>query len=339
MATNHNSSMELFRSSLPLRPNPTGSLGEPECLYTNHFICSFSDNITLYQYDVLIEEISSNNTNWYEVKSRTRCASIIQSFIIENQLDPNIFVWYDEQKCLYSTSFLSTPQIRINSDGRNRLNIKSLANRRSTNDINEYINGQKSKYPYDAVRILETLLKKSIQDQVEVINNKCYFKNQKSQILDNGFEKRYGFIQALHLSSHLLTLNIQTKFTTFYRNISLVDFIHIQIGENRIPINTDYGKLNQILENCLIVTEQSNWKQTFEFDRFDYRRPGEIHIDTGETLTEFYHRKYKKILIQTNYPCIQVYFKNDYSKLCHLPLELCRIKECQVYTNPVRYYK
>jgi hypothetical protein len=318
----------------PPRPNPTGSLGEGECLYTNHFICSLTDNIPLYQYDVSIEEITS--TNCYEIKSRTRCASIIQSFLIENQLDRNVFVWYDERKCLYSTSFLSTPQLRTHD--RHRLNIKSLTNQWSTNDIHAYINGQTTVYPNDAVRILEILLKKSIQDKIEVINNKCYFKSKKAQIFDNGFEKRHGFIQALHLSTGLLTLNIQTKLTTFYSNISLMEFIHKQIGSNRIPSSHDFKQLNHLLNNCLITTPRSNTNKTYEFDRFDIRTPGEIFIESGESLIEYFRRK-NIILTKTDYPCIQVYTIDDYNQQCHLPLELCQIKEGQVYNNPVCVYR
>ena len=325
MATSYRQSMKF-----PSRPNPTGSLGETECLYTNHFICSLADNITLYQYDVSIEEMTS--TNSYEVKSRTRCASIIQSFLIENQLDSNVFVWYDERKCLYSTSYLSTPQLRTHD--RHRLNIKSLVNQWSTNDIHAYINGQTTVYPNDAVRILETLLKRSIQDQVDIINNKYYFKSKKAQILDNGLEKRHGFIQALHLSTGLLTLNIQTKLTTFYSAISLLEFIHKQIGSNRKPSPDDFKRLNYLLNNCSIITPRSNSRKTYEFDRFDSRTPGEIFIESGESLIEYFQRKNIN-LTKPDYPCIQVYTIDDYNQQCHLPLELCQIKEGQVYINPV----
>ena len=329
MASNH------VQYSPPEDPS-TDSFDQIEHLYTNHFICSLSDNIPLYQYDISIAEIGLKDDNWHEVKGLARCASIMQLFISNNQFDPNVFVWHDGQKCLYSTSHV-TPQIRLSKDKRNQLNIKSLANQWSTNDIYQYINGQTDKYPYDAVRILETLLKKSIQNRIEVIKNKCYFINKRSQVLNNGLEKRQGFIQSLHLSSGLITLNIQTKLTIFYSNISLLEFIHKQIGSNRIPTKYEYRKLNQILENCLIVTQQSNWKTAYEFDQFDHRRPGEITNQSDETLIEYYYDKYGITLTQLDYPCIQVYKQNNYSEPCHLPLELCQIKECQVCDKQVSF--
>jgi hypothetical protein len=325
-----------FSPEMPVRPLSTNSSDPTEHLYTNHFVCSVSDNITLYQYDVSIEDIDSKTGNHYEVKGRARCATIMQTFLTQNQLEPNIFVWYDDQKCLYSTTRFPTPQTKLNTNNRNQLNIKSLVNQWSTNDIYNYINGQTNIFPFDAIRILETLLKKSIQDRIDVINNKCYFKTESSQTLDNGLEKRHGFIQALHLSSGRMTLNIQTKLTTFYSYISLLEFIHKQIGHNGIPSPNDYKTLNRILNNCLVVTQQSNWKKAYEFVRFDRRQPGEIIINTGDSLIEYYQKK-NIILTQTNYPCIQVYSLDNHSEVAHLPLELCRIKEHQVYDNPVSF--
>jgi len=263
----------------------------------------------------------------------------MQSLISNGHFAPQIVVWYDEQKCLYSTSILASPQLIMSKDGRNRLNIKSLANQWSTNEIHDYINGRANTYPYDAVRILETLLKKSLQGHVEIVNNNCYFLNEPPEKLPGGFEERFGFMQALNLTSGRLTLNVQTKLTTFYPEMPLLDFIYIQIGGNRIPNENDCKKLNRILKDCLIVTQQSSWKRAYEFDRFVNERPGEITIESGENLIEYYKSsKINITLTHTNYPCIQVYIPNEYNKPCHLPLEVCRIKAWQVYDKPVSFH-
>jgi hypothetical protein len=329
-------SVALTLASLPRRPAPTNSSNRNEQqLETNHFTCSFANNLPLYQYDVAIEEMDSRSGEWFEVKGRSRCALIMQSLINNGGFNPQVIVWYDEQKCLYSTSHLPTPQYIASQDGRNRLHIKSLANPWSTKDIHEYINGRADRYPYDAVRILETLLKKSLQGRVEVVHNTCYFLNEPPKQLPGGFEERSGFVQALNLAFGRMTLNVQTKLTTFYPEMPLLDFIRIQIGENRMPNENDYKKLNRTLKDCLIVTQQSNWKQAYEIDRFDDRRPGEIQIESGATLIEYYKNVKNITLKYTNLPCIQVYLPNEYHKPCHLPLEVCRIKAWQIYDKPV----
>lgn len=329
-------SVSLTLSSLPSRPASTNSSRTIEYLETNHFTCTFKKNIPLYQYDVAIEEFGTRSNEWYEVKGRSRCSLIMQTLISTNRFDSQITIWYDEQKCLYSTLCLSTPYSIISQDGRNRLHIKSLANQWSTNDIHEYINGQAERYPYDAIRILETLLKKSLQNRVEIINNTCYFLDISPNELAGGFQERFGFVQSLNLAANQITLNVQTKLTTFYPEISLLDFIHLQIGRNRMPNENDYKKLNRLLKNCLIVTQQSNWKQAYEIDRFDTRRPSEIKIESGDTLIEYYSNVRNITLNHLNYPCVQVYIPNEYNKPCHLPLEVCRIKAWQIYDKPVR---
>ncbi|CAF1251060.1 unnamed protein product [Adineta steineri] len=328
-------SAKLTLSSLPRRPVPVpvpaGSLVRLEHLYTNHFTCQFAKNLPLYQYDVAIEEMGFKSKEWYEVKGRSRCALIMQSMISTGVFPPEVIVWYDEQKCLYSASIIQTPKLFTSADGQNRLNIKSLGNQWSTNDIYGYINNQAHEYPYDAVRILETLLKKSLQNQIQVVNNTCYFVNQKAKTLTGGFVERLGFIQALNLASGRITLNVQTKLTTFYPEMPLLDFIHMQIGANRIPNENECKKLNRTLKNCLVVTQQSNWKQAYEIDQFINKRPGDIKIESGQTLIQYYHDAKNITLTMTNYPCIQVYLPNEYHKPCHLPVEICRIKAWQVY--------
>ncbi|CAF4814488.1 unnamed protein product, partial [Rotaria sp. Silwood2] len=164
-------------------------------------------------------------------------------------------------------------------NGQSRLNIKSLANQWSTNDIQNYIAGEAEEYPYDAVRILETLLKKSLQGQIQVVNNNCYFLDEVAKPVGGGLYERLGFVQSLNLSSRRITLSIQTKLTTFYPEMSLLDFVHTHIGGKRIPSEYECKKLSRILKNCSIVTQQSNWKQVFEIDQFDKRRPNEITIE------------------------------------------------------------
>ncbi|CAF3530449.1 unnamed protein product, partial [Rotaria sp. Silwood2] len=129
-------SATLNLSSLPRRPTRTNPSGRRyESLLTNHFSCEFANNLPLYQYDVAIEELGSRSGEWFEVKGRARCALIMQLLISNGGFDPQVVVWYDEQKCLYSTSLLTSPQFITSKDGRNRLNIKSSPNQWSTNDI------------------------------------------------------------------------------------------------------------------------------------------------------------------------------------------------------------
>ena len=330
-------STPLTLSSLPARPTASGSLGQASQLYTNHFACSFTEDLPLYQYDVIVEGLGSKSNEWFEIKGRKRCAAIMQLLVTEGAFGANEPVWYDEQRCLYSTSILNTPRTCMTSDGQQKMQILSLANQWSTKDIYDYIHHRASNFPFDAVRILETLLKKSLGNRIHVVNNTCYFTDERPTVLTGKFEERLGFSQALNLASSRITLNVQTKLTTFYPEMNLLDFIREQLGHDEVPSESEYKRLTGILRNCLVVTRQSNWKQAYEIDRFDSRRPGEIFIESGKNLIEFYRDEKKIKLEKTNYPCLQVYLPNEYQKACHLPLEVCRIQAWQVFDKPVSY--
>ncbi|CAF1151082.1 unnamed protein product [Adineta steineri] len=334
MASDHTESYQgtLVLSKMPTRIVSKNSDDRKEHLYTNHFTCSLANSIPIYLYDAAIEEMNTKSNNWREIDGRARCAVIMQSIISNHQLQPNVFVWYDEQKYLCSTSNLLTPQFKFNENGQNRLHVKSLINQWSTIDINDYIRGQTEIYPYDTVHILETLLKRSLQDRIKTVKNKNYFVDETVKELGNGFEQRNGFIQTLNLSSHRLTLNIQTRMSTFYSDMSLIDFIHKQIGRNDIPSVDECQQLNQILQKCLIVTQESNRRIEYEFDAFVYKRPAEIYIRPGESLTDYFQHAKNITLIQPDYPCIQVYVaRSAYDRMHFLPLEICEIKQWQIY--------
>jgi hypothetical protein len=246
-----------------------------------------------------------------------------------------VIVWYDDRNCLYSTSELPTPLTITSEDDQQQLNINSLTSQRSTSDIYDYIDGQVNVYPFDAVRILETLLKKSLQDRVHMVGNKYYFEKDKPRTLNSGFEERLGFMQALNLLSKSLTLNLQTKLTTFYPDISLMQFISLQLGHNHTPDLHECNRLNHVLRGCVVVTQQSNWKQAYEIDKFDHQTPDQRTIESGETLTEYYREAKNIKLVHTELLCIQVYSTREHDKPVHLPLEVCHIQAWQIYDKPV----
>ncbi|CAF1244396.1 unnamed protein product [Rotaria sordida] len=334
MASNDN------QSSVPNEGTNQNSFDRKEHLYTNHFICSLHDNILLYQYDIAVEESDGRSQNWIECENRWRCTQVLKSLTGNNQLEPNVFVWYDDEKTLFSTSEISTPMLIPGHNRRYRLNIKSLSNQQSTSDINDYINDRTNVFPYDTVRIIEALLKRSLQGRVRIVRNNIYFldeeynQNEDESNESYGFKRRYGFNQELNRSSAGLTLNIQTKCTVFYSNISLLEFIYKQIRSDRMPTDNDYRKLTRILKNCSIVTDEPHWETKYRFEKFDYRRVYEIQLESGELLIDYYRNVKNLTLRQINYPCIQVHSQNNPTTIHYLPLEVCRIKDWQICHEP-----
>lgn len=334
MANNYVQHKRPTRRLSEVRSPRSMSLNATEPLHTNHYPCSFSKDILLYQHDVVIEAFKSDT--WHQIKGRSRCSEIIQHFIHQHQLDPEVFVWYDEQRCLYSTKELTTPQLKYSEDNQYRLEIKSSTKAWSTKDIYDYIDRKTDKYPHDVIRILGILLKRSIQDQVKIVKRTCYFVDESPKELGNAFEMRTGFMQSLNLSSTQLTLNFQTKETIFYRPMALLDFINCQKFQSKNPVYK-YQRLNKILSGCLMTAQQETEEpMTYEFVQFDQRKPRDIYNESGESLTECYGKK-RINLIEEQYSCIKVYVQSDPNKPRYLPVQICQIKEWQIYDEQVSY--
>lgn len=299
-----------------------------EYLYTNHFTCVIGSDIPLYEYDISVEEINETTGEWRKIQNRFYCGKIVRTIIANHQLYPNVFVWLDENQCLYSTQPLY-PQCRCSDDGRNRLNIGLLSAQWSTADIHSYIRGHTTEYPRGAVRTIEALLKASLADRVRIVKSKFYFLNDVEELGD-GFIRRRGCWQALNLSSHSLTLNLETKATRMFCPISLLLFVRQQIGADRMPTANEYTSISRMLRNCVIVLPRSKGTDEYVFDRIDYRRAYEISLENGETLVDYCRDELHVVLTAPNYPCAQVHARNKCDAPLYLPLEVCMIKPWQV---------
>ena len=69
------------------KPTP-GKQGTPKKVYVNHFPVGIASNVMLYQYDVVVEQITSQVSNkWEEVLSRNKRRQFIQKLATTNAFD------------------------------------------------------------------------------------------------------------------------------------------------------------------------------------------------------------------------------------------------------------
>ncbi|CAF1117135.1 unnamed protein product [Didymodactylos carnosus] len=327
-----------FVLSLPPRPEQSGIIKESEqMIYVNHFSCQLKQNLNLYQYDVCVEQANRKpqNDQWHEVKGREKCKTFFYLLLNEKCL-PSTNVWYDEGKCLYSTERFEPVIITTKQNVQLRFNIKAQSGMWNTQDIYDYINGRTSQYPFDAVRIIETLLKKSIHHLIHVEHNTCYFTNQKPSILDGGFEEYRGFVQMLNLAKERISLILQTKLTTFYPTVDMLEFIENYLGTITLR-PSDYKQLANVLDGVKVSTIQSNHTQIYWIKRFG-DVPGNIYLDddlTRPNVTQYYAEEKGIKLKYPQLKCLEVYFLNEYTNPKFLPLEVCRLTPWQIYDHEV----
>lgn len=330
------SSIDLY--SFPQRSDQFITSNESVQLQTNHFPFTMKYDIPLYQYDLAVEELSSESNEWRIIKGRTRSANILNTIIKNDCLNDTHVVWHDEKHCLYSIKKIQTPMIVTTQNSLQRFRIESLTKELSTKEIQQYIQGSATKYPFDVVRILETLLKRSLVNRVQVIGNTLFPVGVSGNTVDGGFVERTGFFQAINLSRNMIMLNVKTKCSKFYPEMMLMDFIVAQLRHNNIPGQGEMRRINSILSGCQITTAQSGWKQVYEFNQFDPRgrSANDIRLEDQRNLVQYYEGKNIK-LQHVKYPCIEAYRVDGDESICHLPVELCRIKAWQIYDKQVEF--
>ncbi|CAF1253033.1 unnamed protein product [Didymodactylos carnosus] len=338
------------RIVLPARPPVDGKAGDRIQIYTNHFNIDFAKNMILYQYDVVVEKFLLNSQTWIEVSSRDQRRKFVNALIDENIIKPACVVWYDEGKCLYSTTNLTshlpiTTSLPTQQSTQYRLIIKILAAQWSTRTIWDYIKNQiPAPPPHNAVRILETLFKQAMNKIAHCEKNVFYRKDQQPEVLDDGFELRSGFFQSICLTQSGPTLNVDTTLTKFYPHMDILEFVSIQLDKDirKYGMNmVDYDRARTVLRNCKVTTVQSNHTQVYVIRGFAeipeniildiYNQEGDVaEAPIKQNLIKYY--KSLKTPITINYTklrCLEVYFMYEKKDPKHLPMEVCRILEWQ----------
>lgn len=307
-------------------------------LVTNHFLCTFASNLTFYQYAVSVEEYHDKLGRYIELKSREKCRQFVQALVKNKSIHPKAVCWYDEGKCLYSTTdfsdHLKDGKTIISADDRYRLTIHSLSATCSTNDILEN-NDQTS----SAVRIIETLLKQSLKDQFKAVGN-VFYSHQDILGREKHHELRIGFYQSLCLTESGPTLNVDITITRFYPHMDLLPYIWewlLEYSEHNfrgtILDNDYYSKLSQ-LAGIEVTTKQSEYKKVYVLTgHFAEHLPGKTFInnngiDKRQNLLEYYEKLGYKLQFPNLY-CAKAHAFGDNDNVIDLPIELCRLREWQ----------
>jgi len=251
------------------RPDDGGTNGRQIIVHANHFRLDFDENTVVYQYDIDIVLIDRN--------SRVRQANkddrwdALQLFLKERKDFP--VVSYDEGKALYTREFLpefNLPiQIRLGKDDEMKtlqINKLAMVDQTRMKDVYDFIKGEKSRRPQEAIRIIEILLKQQARSTLINIRNQFYDRLKGLEDLGDGRGMAKGFFQALFLTQCGPTLNINLAFTCFYMPLNFVDFatryLRVDITERRLTEN-DLKQFEKYIRNL-----KSRFIEVFDFPIF-----------------------------------------------------------------------
>ena len=78
-----------------------------DVIYTNHFPCSFSGDLTFYQYDVIVEEYHEKQQKYIDLSNREKRRQFVSDLLLMKTIHSTAICWYDEGSCVYSTTILT----------------------------------------------------------------------------------------------------------------------------------------------------------------------------------------------------------------------------------------
>ncbi|CAF1114885.1 unnamed protein product [Adineta ricciae] len=340
------------------RPDQGGKAGQPVQIYTNHFRVSIDDAI-VNQYNIEISMVrrdgkltaARKNERWETLQ---QLAKREKSFPI---------VWYDEGSNLYTrellTDFTKPLRVKLNIDDEEKVfefKVLNLVRQEKIRDIFDFIAGRTSIRPRDPIRIIETLFKQSVHNDLVCIRNKFYSRRQKLVDLNDGRGMASGFHQALCLTRGGPTLNVNLTFACFYLPLNFVDFSckYLRKDITRGISPGEIEGIRQLFKNLPIETIHAGRPLRYRVRGFG-RPPNQLTFDRRSdnksaaaagssdddntvakvttTVADYFAQKYKP-LRYPHLPCVDAR-KGSEPNAHWLPMEVVKIVEWERALKPL----
>lgn len=298
-----------------------------DVIYTNHFPCSFADDLTFYQYDVIVEEYHEIKQKYVDVNNREKRRKFVSDLFLVKTIHPTAVCWYDEGFCIYSTTDFKDQLPFVHEQEEQgyqyRLTIKSLSTTSGTNDLDQ-----------SSIRVIETLIKQVLKEQFKAIGSVFYRWDDEAR-RDGPYDLLTGFRQAVCLTESGPTLNVDTTITRFYPHCDLLPFIWerlLQQNENNFRgffSDQQYNQIENRLKGIEVTTAQSDHQKKYVLTgRFSNQLPENTVVEGKGNLLNYY----KDLDFQLRYPklyCVEAHPLNNSDNLVDLPIELCSLREWQ----------
>ncbi|KAL1191041.1 Protein argonaute 5 [Cardamine amara subsp. amara] len=334
--------------TLQARPG-FGKIGEKVMVRANHFLVQVADR-DLYHYDVSISpEVTSKKVNREVMK-------ILVNTYRESHLNQK-FPAYDGRKSLYTAGALpfESKEFVVNwkeeradgSFGKERqfkVAIK-LASRPDLYQIQQFLLKKQRDYPYDAVQVLDVVLRNGPLDKFVSIGRSFFsptfgrdnVPNDGRGELGEGVEYWRGYFQSLRLTHMGLSLNVDVSARSFYEPIFVTDFIckFLNVRDLNRPLrDSDRVKLKKILKSLKVQLAHWDFTRSTKISGISNCPISQLSFTledgTQTTVIRYFADKYN---YRVEFPALPAIQSGSDAKPTYIPMELCRIAEGQRYTK------
>ncbi|XP_071724140.1 protein argonaute 4-like [Rutidosis leptorrhynchoides] len=214
--------------------------------------------------------------------------------------------------------------------------------------IGQALRGQESENSFEALRVLDTILRQHSAKQGCLLVRQSFFHGDKGNYTDvgGGVLGCRGFHSSFRTTQGGLSLNIDVSTTMIIQPGPVVDFLINNQGA-RDPFSLDWSKAKRVLKNLRIRAKPTNQEykitglsdkpckeQTFELKK----RGSNGDADIQEITVYDYFVNHRNIQLQYSgdLPCINV---GRPKRPTYIPLELCDLVSLQRYTKALTTFQ
>ncbi|CAF1157499.1 unnamed protein product [Rotaria sp. Silwood1] len=277
-----------------------------DVIYTNHFPCSFSLDLTFYH--------------------REKRRQFVSDILFAKTIHATAVCWYDEGSCMYSTTNFKDKLPIIYEKEEHGYQRRLTINGPSTTSGTKYLD-------QSSIRIIETLIKQVLKQQFKVVGSVFYRWDEEAD-QDGPYNLLTGFKLAMCLTESGPTLNVDTTITRFYPHLDLLAFILERLLKNESSfrgslLDRHYDQIGNRLKDVEVTTAQSNYEKIYILTGyFSDQLPEKTPIKEQGNLLNYY----KHLGFELRYPqlyCVKAYPLGNPQNLVDLPIELCCLREWQ----------
>ncbi|XP_021767509.1 protein argonaute MEL1-like [Chenopodium quinoa] len=293
-----------------------------------------------------------------EVASKKFSREILDKLLRDNEDEP-IFEGkipaYDGKKSLYiaGASSVTSQDFVVGMQKQRRGSSESevqkfqvtikLAKEVDKHFLQEYLAGQSSVPPQDAIQVLDVVLRATKPTDYVLIGRSFFSKSLGKDSLGEGLDYWRGYYQSIRPTQMGLSLNIDASARPFYEPIMVDKFVakHLNLKERDFSgpfSDANRNKVRRALKGIIVETNHLRSKKCYKVQivssvhgflclkllylMFD------LSSNETKTVAEYFKDQHNIQLTHPALPCIQI---GSAKRHIYLPMEVCKIAHGQKY--------
>ncbi|KNE73272.1 hypothetical protein AMAG_17442 [Allomyces macrogynus ATCC 38327] len=330
-----------------------GTVGTPTRVIANHFKFTKMPNTTIYHYDVVVDPepskmVMSKVWEQWEMTHGAQARAVVVFDGVKNAYSPHD-VPAGEVTVTLPPNPDAPPTRRTPKDFKVKL---TKVNELNLAVLDAFIQGKVGidEHILTCIQAMDIAFRHSASKTMVASGRNFFVRGSNPASLSGGLELWSGLFQSVRPGNGVMTLNVDTAYTAFYKAMSVVKFAHEALNQQRLPANQelmfrDRSKLEKLLRQVIVIaTHRRDSKLRHRVlrlsregaDRCMFAYTPEGGAPQQLSVAQYFKIKYGILLQYPKLPCLVV---GTPQKSVMLPMECATIAPDQKFRGKLDEYQ